>query len=152
MLIGIGDLEWKRVKNASQRPESLFIGTHKSVNLTCLLCTNGGEKDPMPFTKVVEQCKIYNFGIQMFAHFSSKILRKTLLNEATPKGLAPSTCENAGARDVAPSHVGFVIVRHRTRTSRPARIRWSIRRAPFFHVRDASRPVVGATRQTPTRR
>jgi hypothetical protein len=52
----------------------------------------------MPFTKVVEQCKVYNFGIQMFAHFSSEILRKTILNEATPKGLAPNTRGNAGAR------------------------------------------------------
>jgi hypothetical protein len=52
----------------------------------------------MPFTKVLEQCKIYNFGIQMFAHFSSKILRKTILNEATLKDLAPSTRGNAGAR------------------------------------------------------
>jgi hypothetical protein len=44
------------------------------------LCTNGGEKDPMPFTKVVEQCKIYNFGIQMFAHFNSKFWRKITVN------------------------------------------------------------------------
>jgi hypothetical protein len=67
------------VKKASQRPESLFTDAQKTANLACLLCTNGGEKDLMPFTKVVEQCKIYNFGIQMFVHFSSKILRKTRL-------------------------------------------------------------------------
>jgi hypothetical protein len=95
---------------------------------------------------------MYNFGIQMFAHFSSKILRKPLLNEATSKGLAPNTRGNAGARDVAPGHLGFITVRHRTRTQRPTRVRWSIRRAPFFPMSDASRPVVGATRQTPTRR
>jgi hypothetical protein len=102
-----------------------------------------------------ERCRVMQ-DLQLWysalSHFSSKILRKTLLNEATPKGLAPNTRGNAGVRDVAPGHVGFVTVRHRTRTPRPARVRWSMRRAPFFPVRDASRPVVGATRQTPTRR
>jgi hypothetical protein len=57
-LIGIGDLEWKRVKNASQRLESLFIAAQKSVILACKLCENGGEKDPTPLAKVVEECKI----------------------------------------------------------------------------------------------
>jgi hypothetical protein len=49
----------------------------------------------MPFMKVVEQCKIYNFGIQRFAYYSSKISRKILLNKATPNFLA---LEHAGAR------------------------------------------------------
>jgi hypothetical protein len=66
--------------------------------LACFLCTNGGEKDPTPFTKVVEQCKIYNFGIQRFAYFSSKILRKTLLNKATPNCLAPERVERGHTR------------------------------------------------------
>jgi hypothetical protein len=69
MLIGIEDLEWKRVKNASQRPESLFIGAQKSVILACKLCKNGGDKDPTPFAKVVEECEIYNFPIIHLVHF-----------------------------------------------------------------------------------
>jgi hypothetical protein len=46
------------------------------------LCTNGGEKDLMPFTNVVEQCKIYKFGIQLLAHFGLKIWRKGHSNRA----------------------------------------------------------------------
>jgi hypothetical protein len=65
------------VKNASQRFWVLFTGAQKTANLACLLCTIGGEKDPMPFTKVVEQCKIYNFGIETLDHFCWKKLRKT---------------------------------------------------------------------------
>jgi hypothetical protein len=41
------------------------------------LCKNGGEKDPTPFVKVVEDQEIYNFGIQMFVHYSSIFWRKT---------------------------------------------------------------------------
>jgi hypothetical protein len=87
MLSGIGDLERKCVKKLGQCPWVLFTGAQKTTNLACLLCTIGGEKDPMPFTKVVDQCKIYNFGIQMFVHFSSKILSKTLLNSASLNGV-----------------------------------------------------------------
>jgi hypothetical protein len=58
-----------------------------------LLVHKRWRKRPYAFMKVVEQCKIYNFGIQRFAYFSSKILRKTLLNKATPYCLAP---ERAG--------------------------------------------------------
>jgi hypothetical protein len=68
------------VKKASQHPESLFTGAQETANLAFFLCTNGGEKDPTPFTKVVEQYKIYNFGVQRFAYFSSKIWRKTCSN------------------------------------------------------------------------
>jgi hypothetical protein len=63
--------------------------------LARFLCTNCREKDPMPFTKVVEQCKIYNFVIQRFAYFNSKILRKPLLNKPTPNCLA---LERVGTR------------------------------------------------------
>jgi hypothetical protein len=49
----------------------------KTANLASLLCTIGGEKDPMPFTKVVEQCMIYNFGVETLDHFCWKKLRKT---------------------------------------------------------------------------
>jgi hypothetical protein len=52
----------------------------------------------MPFTKVVEQCKIYNFGIQMFVHFSSKILRKTRLNSARPSWVGTLALQSAHAR------------------------------------------------------
>jgi hypothetical protein len=69
MLIGIGDMEWKRVKNASQHQESLFIGAQKSLTLACKLCKNGGEKDPTPFAKVVEECEMYNFPIIHLVHF-----------------------------------------------------------------------------------
>jgi hypothetical protein len=69
MLIGIRDLKWKRVKKASQRLQSLFIGAQKSVFLACKLCKNGGEKDPTPFAKVVEEYEIYNFPIIHLVHF-----------------------------------------------------------------------------------
>jgi hypothetical protein len=52
----------------------------------------------MPFTKVVEQCKIYNFGIQMFVHFSSKILRKTRQNSARPSWVGTLALQSARAR------------------------------------------------------
>jgi hypothetical protein len=55
MLSGIAGLKCKMVKNASQRWRSLFIGAQKTANLAPNLCTNDGEKDPMPFTKVVEE-------------------------------------------------------------------------------------------------
>jgi hypothetical protein len=54
MLSGIGDLEWKWVRNASQRLGLLFTGAQKTVNLACDLCTTGWEKDPTPIMKVVE--------------------------------------------------------------------------------------------------
>jgi hypothetical protein len=52
----------------------------------------------MPFTKVVEQCKIYNLGIQLFAHFSSKIWRKSRSNRAK-RNL--NGADRAHVRDVA---------------------------------------------------
>jgi hypothetical protein len=55
MLSGIAGLKCKMVKNASQRWRSLFIGAQKTANLAPNLCKNGGEKDLMPFTKVVEE-------------------------------------------------------------------------------------------------
>jgi hypothetical protein len=82
----------------------------------------------MPFTKVVEQCKIYNFGIQRFAYFSSKIFRKTLLNKATPYCLAP---ERAGTwarttwRSAMSASRPYVAVRAPRQTGD----RWSVRGA-----------------------
>jgi hypothetical protein len=52
----------------------------KTANLASLLCTIGGEKDPMPFTKVVEQCMIYNFGVETLDHFCWKKIEKNLIN------------------------------------------------------------------------
>jgi hypothetical protein len=52
----------------------------------------------MPFTKVVEKCKIYNFGIQLFAHFSSKIWRKSRSNRAKQN---LNGADRDHARDVA---------------------------------------------------
>jgi hypothetical protein len=52
MLIGIEDLEWKRVKNASQRPESLFIDAQKSVILACKLCKTVEKKTLRPLQKL----------------------------------------------------------------------------------------------------
>jgi hypothetical protein len=72
MLSGIGDLEWKCVKKLGQSPWVLFTGAQKTANLACLLCTIGGEKDHMPFAKVVGQSKIYNFGIETLDHFYGK--------------------------------------------------------------------------------
>jgi hypothetical protein len=70
-------LEWKYVKKLAQLLELLFIGAQKIATLACNLCKNGGEKDPTPFAKVVEDQEIYNFGIQMFVHYSSIFWRKT---------------------------------------------------------------------------
>jgi hypothetical protein len=39
-------------------------------------------KDPTPFVKVVEDQEIYNFGIQMFVHYSSIFWRK--LSQSVP--------------------------------------------------------------------
>jgi hypothetical protein len=55
MLSGITGLKCKLVKNAGQRPRLLFTRAQKTANLASNLCTIGGEKDPMPFTKVVEE-------------------------------------------------------------------------------------------------
>jgi hypothetical protein len=55
MLSGIAGLKCKLVKNASQHWRSPFIGAQKSAILASDLCKNGGEKDPMQFTKVVEE-------------------------------------------------------------------------------------------------
>jgi hypothetical protein len=86
MLSGISDLKFKYVKNSSQRPWLLFISTKKSVILARKLCKNGGEKDPMPFTEVVEEHKIYNFRIHTLVHFSCKIWRKTRSKGASLNG------------------------------------------------------------------
>jgi hypothetical protein len=86
MLSGIGDLEWKWVRNASQRLGLLFIGAQKSVILARKLCKNGGEKDPTPFTEVVEEHKIYNFPIHTLVHFSWKIWIKTRSKGASLNG------------------------------------------------------------------
>jgi hypothetical protein len=55
MLSGIAGLKCKLVKNAGQRLRLLFRGAQETANLASDLCTNDGEKDPMPFTKVVEE-------------------------------------------------------------------------------------------------
>jgi hypothetical protein len=79
----------------------------------------------MPFTKVVEQCKIYNFGIQMFAHFSSKILRKTRLNSARLSWVGTLALQSARAgvavaapRSAGSAHRGRSLVRRSMRRSR----------------------------------
>jgi hypothetical protein len=46
------------MKKLGQCPWVLFTGAQKTADLACLMCTVDGEKDPMPFSKVVEQCKI----------------------------------------------------------------------------------------------
>jgi hypothetical protein len=65
------------VKKRGQRLELLFISAQKTATLACKLCINGGEKDPTPFVKVAEDQEVYNFGIQMFVHYSSNFWRKT---------------------------------------------------------------------------
>jgi hypothetical protein len=52
MLSGIAGLKCKLVKNAGQRLRLLFTGAQKTSNLASKLCI---EKDPMPFTNVVEE-------------------------------------------------------------------------------------------------
>jgi hypothetical protein len=76
MLSDIGDLEWKCVKSFVNamgtihwRPENCQLGMP--------IVHNWWRKDPMPFTKVVGQWKIYNFGIETLDHFCWKKLRKT---------------------------------------------------------------------------
>jgi hypothetical protein len=54
MLSGIASLEWKWMKNAGQRPGSLFTDAQKTTNLACDLCTIGGEKHRTTFLEVVE--------------------------------------------------------------------------------------------------
>jgi hypothetical protein len=55
MLSGITGLKCKLVKNAGQHLTLLFTGAQKTANLASNLCTIGGEKGHMPFTKVVEE-------------------------------------------------------------------------------------------------
>jgi hypothetical protein len=50
-----------------------WFEVQKTANLAPNLCKNGGEKDPMPFTKVVEDWEIYNFAIHRLGHLCSKI-------------------------------------------------------------------------------
>jgi hypothetical protein len=53
----------------------------------------------MPFTKVVEECKIYNFPIHTMVHCSSKFRTKTRSKEAWLKWFAPycsRVCARAG--------------------------------------------------------
>jgi hypothetical protein len=54
MLSGIASLEWKWVKNAGQRPGSLFNNAQKTANLACDFCTIGGAKHHTAFLEVVE--------------------------------------------------------------------------------------------------
>jgi hypothetical protein len=63
---------------------------------------NGGEKDPMPFSKVVEQCKIYNFGIQMLVHFSSNFWRKTPVKAGRLKWVLTRALQSARAGVAVP--------------------------------------------------
>jgi hypothetical protein len=55
MFSGIGDLEWECTKKLGQHSTLLFTSVQKTANFACNLCKSGGEKGPMPFTKVVEQ-------------------------------------------------------------------------------------------------
>jgi hypothetical protein len=59
---------------------TLVVTIHRrpeNSNLGMQFVQKGGEKDPTPFVKVVEDQEIYNFGIQMFVHYSSIFWRKT---------------------------------------------------------------------------
>jgi hypothetical protein len=59
---------------------ALVVTIHRrpeNSNLVMQFVQKGGEKDPTPFVKVVEDQEIYNFGIQMFVHYSSIFWRKT---------------------------------------------------------------------------
>jgi hypothetical protein len=90
MLSGIAGLKCKLVKNAGQRPRLLFTGAQKTANLASNLCTNSGENDPTPFTKVVEGWEVHNFGIHFLTHFSCKNSRKlgqrVLIRNVKPAG------------------------------------------------------------------
>jgi hypothetical protein len=55
----------------------------------------------MPFLEVVEGQEIHNFPISCLVHFCWRNLRKTLLNSAIPKRLAP---ERVGTWECATSH------------------------------------------------
>jgi hypothetical protein len=69
MLIGIGDLEWKRVNKCKSMPRVTIHRRPKISDLGMQIVQTGGEKDPMPFAKVVEECEIYNFPIIHLVHF-----------------------------------------------------------------------------------
>jgi hypothetical protein len=88
------------VKNASQRPESLFTNAQKTANLACFLCTNGGEKDPVPFAKVVEEYEIYNFPIIHLVHLCSKISSLDISNRAKSISTGQQRHAFAPTRDV----------------------------------------------------
>jgi hypothetical protein len=74
-------IEWHLRFGVEMREKAwstLVVTIHRRPEtLACNLCKNGGEKDPTPFVKVVEDQEIYNFGIQMFVHNSSIFWRKT---------------------------------------------------------------------------
>jgi hypothetical protein len=52
----------------------------------------------MPFTKVLEECKIYNFGIELLDHFCFKNLRKTLLNSVRLNWVSTLALQSARPR------------------------------------------------------
>jgi hypothetical protein len=54
----------------------------KSLNMASSLCKIHRAKHPLAFAKVAEGSEIYNFCINTLTHFSCKISRKTLSNEA----------------------------------------------------------------------
>jgi hypothetical protein len=58
------------MKNLGQCLRLLFTYSVKTAMLAFHFCKNGCEKYPMPFTNVVEDCKIYNFHIGHSGEFS----------------------------------------------------------------------------------
>jgi hypothetical protein len=95
MLSGIWNLEWKCVKNASQRFWVLFIGARKPPNWHAICAKNGWEKPHTPFVEVVEGYEIYNFPIIHLVHFSWKSWRKTQSKGASRNGFSPGRPERA---------------------------------------------------------
>jgi hypothetical protein len=112
------------VKNFGQRAQALFTGVENFCILACELCKNGWENYPTPFTKVVEECKIDNFGIGHFGHFSSTFLSKCWSNCAKPNLNSPW---NAPVRNVVGAPCLPAAVPHRMcthATSGPSATPW----------------------------
>jgi hypothetical protein len=89
MLSGIRNLDWKCVKNASQRLQTLFIKAEFSAGFHCILCKIHWSKPYTAFVKIVEGQLIYSFGIDCLWHFSCKKLSNCWSKGGKPKGETP---------------------------------------------------------------
>jgi hypothetical protein len=98
LLSGIADFESRVVEMANQGADLLFIGAEILANLACRSCSIPWIKPLPAFAIVVEGSLIFNFAIDCKVHFSLKIQRKTILNNASANCFATATPERAHAQ------------------------------------------------------